>query len=152
MKIIRISAIVVLILFIAIQFIPKNMPEGQETGGSDLMATIEVSDQVAEILRISCYDCHSFETRYPWYSRVAPSAWLVAKDIREGREELNFSGWADAPLRRQIGMLESIAEEVEKGEMPLAVYTVIHRKAKLDEEQVAAIVRWTEEVTEKILD
>ena len=152
MKMIRIFAAVLLILFIGIQFIPNDMPENQDPAGSDLMAHVEVSTQVGEILRNSCYDCHSFETRYPWYSRVAPSSWLVAKDIREGREELNFSTWEEYPLRSQIGKLNAIAEEVESGEMPMSIYTLIHRRARLDEAQVAAILQWTEEATEKILE
>ena len=151
MKVIRIVALVVLAIFIGIQFIPKDMPENQESKGSDLMASLQVSDTVAGLLRNSCYDCHSFETRYPWYSRVAPSSWLVARDIREARKELNFSEWGDYPLRTQIGKLDAIGEEVGSGDMPLSIYTLIHRKAKLDEEQKAAIVKWTQEAMDNVL-
>jgi len=152
MKVIRIIAVVVLAIFIGIQFIPNEMPENQEPTGSDLMATLQVNAQITTIIRNSCYDCHSFETRYPWYSRVAPSAWLLARDIREGRKELNFSTWGEYPLRTQIGKLDAIGEEVGSGDMPLSVYTLIHRKAKLSGEQVTALVKWTEEATDKVLE
>ena len=152
MKVIRIIAVVVLVAFIGIQFIPNEMPESQESTGSDLMASLQVSDSIAAILRNSCYDCHSFETRFPWYSRVAPSAWLLARDIREARKQLNFSIWGDYPLRTQIGKLDAIGEEVGSGDMPMALYTLIHRKARLNEEQTAALVKWTQEATDRALE
>lgn len=82
----------------------------------------------------ACFDCHSNETRWPWYSRVAPFSWMVAKHVREGRDELNFSEWPS-------GELEDAAEEVEKEKMPLWSYVLIHPEARLTTEERAALVR-----------
>jgi len=151
MKVIKLLLAVLLVLFIAIQFFPKQLPENMPAGVSDLIVSGAVPDQVAEIIRNSCYDCHSTETHYPWYSHVAPAAWMVGKDIQEGRQNLDFSAWGGYSVRNLIGRLDAIQKEVSSGDMPLHAYTLIHRKSKLDEEQVTAIVKWTEEYTEKIL-
>ena len=134
MRAVKIVLAVLFILFIAAQFLPRHLPENTVTGESDIIIIGAVPVQVGEIIRNSCYDCHSMETNYPWYAYVAPSAWLVAKDIRSGRKELNFSIWEDYSVRNQIGMLDAIQKEVEAGKMPLRNYTAIHRKAKLDED------------------
>ena len=150
MKAIKILIAVLLFLFIVMQFFPRNLPERLPAGESDLILSGAAPDDVAGIIKNSCYDCHSFETNYPWYSYVVPSAWLVAKDIRGGRQELNFSEWGEYSVRNMTGKLEMIQEEVSSGGMPLPAYIFIHRKARLDNEQVAVIVQWTEDYTEKI--
>ena len=118
----------------------------------DLMANVETPNAVKEILVRSCYDCHSNQTNYPWYSYVAPVSWLVAKDTREGRDELNFSTWGDLSKRKKIRTLNDIAEEVEEKEMPLEIYTVVHRDAKLSSEQIEAITAWTKSSVDKIMN
>lgn len=92
------------------------------------------SEATAELARTTCYDCHSNETDWPWYSSVAPVSWLVAEDVVDGREHLNFSTW-DEPNHGA----EEIVEVVEEGEMPLARYVVLHPGARLDDESRAAL-------------
>ncbi|TNF40329.1 MAG: cytochrome C [Cytophagales bacterium] len=128
----------------AIQLVPNELPAVQNTNPADISNTGLLDEGMRQTLKNSCYDCHSNETSYPWYSYVAPLSWLVAKDVREGREELNFSHWADYDMMEKLKKLDDIAIEVGEGEMPMEVYTVIHSGAKLNPEQIQEIVTWAE--------
>jgi heme-binding protein len=104
-------------------------------------STVTAPPAVMSILRRSCYDCHSNETTWPWYSRVAPFSWLVAHDVHEGREHLNFSEWkvpAD-PHRQHIS---NIPKEVKDGDMPLWYYRPLHSGARLSADDVALLSSW----------
>jgi hypothetical protein len=152
MKLLRIFLVILFIAFIALQFVPNNMPKNAEAGKDDLISSGILPSGISSILRTSCYDCHSSQTSYPWYSKVAPASWLLAKDIREGREDINFSEWGSYSKRHQIKNLQKIKEEVTSGDMPLKKYLLIHRHAKLSPEQKTALVKWTEDETNKILE
>jgi len=110
----------------------------------DIIKSGLVSQNVATLLKTSCYNCHSHETEYPWYSHVAPTSWLIAHDVREAREELNFSTWSDYDPRKMLSKLEDIATEVGEGHMPMPIYTVMHPSARLSDEQRELIIAWTE--------
>ncbi len=105
-------------------------------------SAISVPAAVDSVLRAACYDCHSYETDWPWYSYIAPVSWFVANHVHEAREELNFSDWAALSQEDAAELLEEISEEVEEGEMPLRSYRVVHPAARLSAEQRAAISRW----------
>jgi hypothetical protein len=98
---------------------------------------------VREILRRSCYDCHSHETRWPWYARVAPVSWLIRHDVTHAQEHLNFSTWNRYDAEKQKEHLEEIAEEVEEGAMPLWYYLPLHPDARLSDADRSALVEWT---------
>jgi hypothetical protein len=134
----------VLVVGLAIQLVPNELPSTETNNPGDLLSTGLANQEIAGILKTSCYDCHSNETKYPWYSHVAPFSWLVAKDVREAREELNFSTWMDYDMLKKLEKLDDIAIEVGEGEMPLGIYTVIHSDAKLDDAQRKLIVEWAE--------
>jgi len=151
MKVLKTALFILVLLLAVIQFIPDRLPENLADNPGDLLNSGTVPEQVAAILRTSCYDCHSNETHFPWYSRLAPASWLLAKDIREGRENVNFSEWNGLSKRDKIGKLESVKEEVTKGEMPLPVYTLIHRKARLTPEQVSYLAKWADDMANEIL-
>jgi hypothetical protein len=82
------------------------------------------------VMNRSCHDCHSNDTTWPWYSRVAPVSWLVAHDVNEGRGELNLSEFGTYPPKKQQHKLEA-CQQVRDGEMPMASYVLIHPDAKL---------------------
>jgi hypothetical protein len=132
------------VLLIALQFVPNELPVVDSNNPGDLIGSGIVSDEVAGIFKKSCYDCHSNETKFPWYSHVAPFSWLLAKDIREGREELNFSNWADYDLMDKLAKLDDMYSEVKEKHMPLPIYTFIHWDAKLSQEQRQKIMEWAE--------
>ena len=142
--------ILVLVAFGLIQFLGKRPPVVTGKGSADLIRTSHVPQQVVTLLRTSCYDCHSNETHYPWYAHVAPVSWLVNRDVREGRKALNFSNWADLKLSRKLKMLNKIGREVDEGEMPMFVYPLMHRQAKLSAADRKLIVEWTESYGESL--
>ena len=126
------------------QIIPNELPAVETSNPGDLMGSGLVSQDVGILLKKSCYNCHSNETQYPWYSYVAPSSWLVVRDIRAAREELNFSIWQEYDMMDQLGKLDDISIEVGEGRMPMRIYTVMHPSAKLDDKQRELIVAWAE--------
>ena len=151
MKFLKIFLIILVVSFIVLQFVPNKMPENTVAEEDDLVNSGVLPSTISSILRTSCYDCHSNQTSYPWYSKVAPASWLLAKDVGEGRDELNFSEWGSYSKRKQIGKLRKIKEEVASGAMPLKNYLIIHRHAKLNPEQKDALAKWTEDMTKNIL-
>ncbi len=102
----------------------------------------DVPSNVVSILKNSCYDCHSNNTAYPWYANVQPARFLMESHIKEGKENLNFSEWGDYSPRMQRNKLDRMLKQIEKNEMPLASYTLIHRNAVLSESQKKEIIDW----------
>ncbi len=139
-KILIVAAALVVIL----QFFRGAPPEVSDENPEDLFASAELSPEVSAVLRAACYDCHSNETVYPWYSYITPFSWFIFDHIRHGRDELNFSEWASMPQRRQKRKLKELVEEVEEGEMPLKSYTPLHSDARLSDEQKALLIEWAE--------
>ena len=151
MKAVKIIVITLALLFIAIQFIPSGIPENKPEIKNSIvnsnMATVPVLDQ----LRKSCFDCHSNQVQFPWYSKLAPSSWLLAAHIRNGKSHLNFSEWENYSNREKIGLLEEIKDEVGSGKMPLKSYLLIHKDAKLNSEEISALLAWADNATAQIL-
>ena len=121
-------------IFFAMQLISVDRSNPPVT--SDLDAPVEVK----AILKRSCYDCHSNEVNWPWYSYIAPVSWLVAHDVKEGREELNFSEWSKHS--GDLKMKEEIIEEIAEGEMPLPFYLITHPKASVSKQELAVLKQW----------
>jgi hypothetical protein len=96
--------------------------------------------RVESILRRSCFDCHSNETRWPWYSEVAPVSWQIARHVNDGRKKVNFSDWNEEKAAKR---LEEICEETKEGEMPVRGYLLLHREAVLSAEDVGALCGWS---------
>jgi len=126
------------IAFLAFQLVPidrENPPVESE---------VTAPEEVREVLARACYDCHSNESRWPWYGYIAPTSWLVAYDIDEARDHMNFSTWNQYDEDEQIDMIEEVWEEVEEGEMPPFFYTPLHPPAQLDENDRAVLREWSE--------
>jgi hypothetical protein len=126
------------VVLVAIQFVPVERDNPPEEG------PITGPPEVVEVLARSCFDCHSNRTRWPWYSRVAPVSWLVASDVHEGRSRLNFSNWEKYDAARREDMGREIRQEVERGEMPLGIYLVMHDGARLDPQSMDTIRAWSQ--------
>lgn len=103
---------------------------------------VEAPRPVKAILERSCYDCHSNRTRWPWYSHVAPVSWLVAHDVHEGRDEVNFSDWPAFDFEKQDDLLEHIGKQVDRRKMPLPIYLSMHPRARLSDEERRIVVDW----------
>ncbi len=139
--------LVLVLLFVIAQLLPKALfpisnPGVDSTKTLDAGAQ-KLTPQVAAILNRSCRDCHSNQTRWPWYSKVAPVSWLLSRDVAEGRRELNFSEWATYTPRRKDRKLEEVCAQVTRGEMPLGVYLPLHTDAKLSDADRRALCVWT---------
>ena len=109
-------------------------------------------DSVAMLLKNACYDCHSNETVFPWYSYVAPVSWLVNRDIRLGREHLNFSDWESKSKMDKASILGEIADEVELANMPMPIYIIMHPEAKLSTDERQLIIDWTDDFGEQLFE
>lgn len=135
-RIFKVFFVLILIALIGIQFI--NVERTNPVVTADLKAPVAIK----ELLVKSCYDCHSNQTEWPWYSYVAPVSWLVANDVAEGRKHLNFSDWEKLPGRKKEELKKEIWEEVRDDNMPMTIYTYTHPEAKLDFTQKNLIKQW----------
>ena len=118
-----------------IQFFPIDKTNPATNDGMDFIKIKSTPEPIANIIRNSCYDCHSNESQYPFYSSIQPFAWVLKDHIEEGRKELNFSTFATYDSKRQAHKLDEAAEQVEQKKMPLESYTLGHPDAKLTDEQ-----------------
>ncbi len=128
--------------FVLIQFIQPDRSAVAASPSQDLCAVLQPPTSVAELLKAACYDCHSYETLYPWYSRVSPVSWWIANHIAEGREEINFNTFGTLSPRDKVEVLKECSEEVLDGHMPLRSYTWMHAKARLSAEQRRVLADW----------
>lgn len=126
----------VIVVVVAVQFVPVNRANYAPVSG------ISAPAEVRSILERSCYDCHSGATKWPWYSRVAPVSWVLARDVHEGREHLDFSRWGEYSEREKVKLAGEIVEETAEGGMPLGAYLLLHKNAKLDAEDLDTLSRW----------
>ncbi len=143
-KIVRIILIILLILFVVIQFIRPQKNSGIEIAQNEINAKFSVPENVQQILNVSCNDCHSNTTKYPWYWNMQPGAWILSNHFNEGKRRLNFSIFSTYPANRQYKMFKEIDEQVKNGDMPLSSYTLIHRDAVLNADQKQTLENWTQ--------
>jgi hypothetical protein len=131
------------VAFIVMQFFgpAKTSPPVDEA--KSIQANARLTPEVSAILTRSCQDCHSYQTRWPWYSHVAPVSWFLIDHVTEARKHLNFSEWAAYTPKRMRKKLEEMGEEVEAGAMPLKSYLLLHGDARLSPAEVQALMAWT---------
>jgi hypothetical protein len=142
MKVAKKIILVFLVILVIIQFIRPAKNISAAATGKEIEKMYPVPDSVQQILQKACYDCHSNNTRYPWYAQVQPVGWWLANHIKDGKEELNFSEFGNYPLKRQSKKLKKSAKEVQEGGMPLSSYTLIHTDAKLTDAEKQAYINW----------
>jgi hypothetical protein len=128
--------IAVVVALVVIQVIPVERTNPAVT------QDLNPPENISVILRTSCYDCHSNETKWPWYAYVAPVSFLVTGDVSKGRKHLNFSEWDKYDEKKRDKILEEIMEEVEAGGMPLSNYIITHPEAKLEQSEIAELKEW----------
>lgn len=151
-KVLKIIAILFAVAFVVIQFIRHDLTNPPINQAETLEANLQVPENVQKILNRSCKDCHSNETKYPWYSTIQPSAWFLADHIIEGRSELNLSVWKIYEPRRQRRKLTEICEQIQAKEMPLPSYLWIHWDSKMSDEDIKTLCDWTETEQAKIVE
>ncbi len=149
-KILKILIIVFAVLLLLIQLYRPERITTAEVNDNHLTKKLNVPPDVENILKRSCYDCHSNHTTWPWYSSVAPMSWLVIDDVIRGREKMNFSEWGKLSSSKQNIRLESICEEITEGEMPLKQYLIIHRDAELSQADKDLLCNWANNELKKL--
>jgi len=150
-KILKIVFVILVIGFVVIQFI--NRPDKtvlSETTPEDITKHTQVPENVHNILKRSCYDCHSSHTNWPWYSHIAPVSWLVADDVVKGRKKMNFSEWGKISAAKKEARLNEMCELIKSDEMPLPKYLIIHKDAVLTPQDKDALCQWVEAEMKKL--
>jgi len=140
MKWLKHIGLALLVVLVGLQVIPTRTNQNTEVALSDFIKTNKVPEDVGRMLLTSCYNCHSNNTNYPWYSNVQPVGWLLENHINKGKAVLNLSEFAGYSVRKQKSKLKSMANQIEKDEMPLSSYTLIHWDARLSKESKKALV------------
>jgi hypothetical protein len=137
-----------LVAFIGMQFVRPDRANPPASAAASLLA--KTPPDIRAVLDRSCRDCHSNDTRWPWYSNVAPASWLVASDVHHAREHFNFSEWTSYPSDEQDKFLGAMCSLVQRGRMPLPIYLLIHRDAKLSPVEVTAICTWSDKMRDTL--
>ncbi len=148
--VIKIILAIGLITFVVIQFF-QPQKNSSEISENHIFKQEQLPENVQQMLKNACIDCHSNNTNYPWYNNIAPVSWMVNKHIAEGKKELNFSEWGEMDNYDKIGTLEDIRKEVEQKAMPLKSYVIMHKDARLSDEERAALFAWIDKKGEDLL-
>ncbi|MHB1279128.1 MAG: heme-binding domain-containing protein [Bacteroidia bacterium] len=141
-RLLKKTGIGLIIVAAGIQFIPADYNYSEEAMPTDITLVYPVPDTVLNILRNSCFDCHSNKTNYPWYSRIQPARLLMDYHVKEGKAELNLSEFGSYSRRRQKNKLKSMVSQLEDEQMPLSSYTLMHREARLTEEDKTILIAY----------
>lgn len=141
---IKIALLALLAIMVAIQFVQPARNQSVQASTAGIASVANVPDKVQSILKNACYDCHSNNTRYPWYATLQPGAWLMASHIEEGKTELNFDEFENYSKRRQLSKLKAIKGSIEAESMPLPSYTFIHKGSILSKADQILLKDWTE--------
>lgn len=134
LKILSLAAIILILVLIQLAPVERTNPPIEKE--------ISVPGNVMGILRKACYDCHSNRTNWPWYSSIAPASWLLVRDVKEGREELNFTTWNRYSAKKLATIPRKILEEVQEGEMPPLLYRLMHLEARLSAGEKELLRGW----------
>jgi hypothetical protein len=136
------------ILFLLMQlYQPTRNIDTDHMPPTHIVRTYPVPADINEILTVSCYDCHSNNTNYPWYAYIQPGRLFMESHIRKGKKELNFSEFGNLSARKQESKFEEIIKQVKKGEMPLASYTLLHPDAKISDEKKKRLLDWVKSIS-----
>lgn len=128
----------VVVVLVAMQLITFERTNPPVTG------EIRAPDEVKAVLKRACWDCHSNQSVYPWYSRVAPASWLVHRDVVDGRRHLNFSEWSQVPADRRERKQKRCWKEASEGDMPPWFYLPLHSEAQLSEADRKTLEAWAD--------
>lgn len=134
--------LILLILFIGVQFIPKDDNRQLRISKYDIRSLYIIPDNTLKIIEKSCFDCHSNNTDYPWYSKIQPVRYFLDNHISEGKSMLNFSEFGNYSERRKRNKIRSIISQIQEDKMPISTYTIIHREADLSNQDKKIVIDW----------
>ena len=139
-KKLKIVGYILLAALVVIQFIRPDKNQGSLESMIEFQEDTSVPDNVLGILKTQCFDCHTNNTKYPWYAEVAPFSFWLNDHIIDGKKHFNMSEWNSYSIKKKDHKLEELIEEVKEGEMPLPSYTWIH--GNLSEEDKKTLLDW----------
>jgi len=137
-------------VIIGIQFFQPALNKNNQVFDTDISKIVTTSDSVQAILKNACYDCHSNNTNYPWYSNIQPVGWLMAKHVRKGKDELNYNEFVSYSPRRQLSKLNGIANSIRDDIMPLSSYKWMHKNAQLNKYEKALLINWVQQARDSL--
>jgi hypothetical protein len=146
MKRYRKIGVLIIIFLVVFQFVQPMKNQSEGLSDADISYVHPIPASVHQTLVNKCYDCHSNNTRYPWYFNIQPIGWWLAAHIHDGKEHLNFSDFKNYPPNKAAHKLEEIEEVMEDGSMPLKAYTMFHQEAALSVAEKKAIHEWLESI------
>ena len=138
----RVIAALSIIVLIGIQFYRPGKNVQKKSLYNDFLRNEKAPENIAGLIKNSCYNCHSDYTDYYWYDHIAPASWYVDNHIKEAKSHLNFSKWRRMDYRDKRANLSRIVTELNEDKMPLASYTIMHPEAKLTEDEKKKIIDW----------
>lgn len=144
--------LILILALVIIQFIKPNTNNPVEDKGKFITSHLQIPDNIYNQIEKSCFDCHSYRTKWPWYSKISPLVYLIKSDVEAGREQLNFSAWGDYDKSRMMDKLDGIDTEVKDGEMPISMYLPLHPEAKLSESDKKILVDWAQTSKEQLFN
>ena len=144
------AALILVVLFLAAQLYQPDRTNPPVDDSQTIYASLNVPSEVKAIFERSCYDCHSNNTNWPWYSYIAPTSWLTASDVKTGRSNLNLSTWATYKKSRQINKLDQISDQLSDDKMPLKKYRLMHPNAALSKAEVDMVCAWAEKERDRL--
>ena len=150
-KLLTYAIVFILFVFVALQFFqPEKNDEEKMT--NHIFVSEQIPEDVKNIIQSSCLDCHSNKTIYLWYDRISPVSWLVNKHITDGKKEINFSEWGEQDAFDKYGIFQDIQKEVGEKNMPLKSYTMVHKNARLSDDERKVLVEWCKKRVEELAE
>ncbi len=149
-SILKKAAITAIVLLAVIQFFKTKENKSVQTSENAITQHYDVPENIQNILKISCYDCHSNNTNYPWYNKIQPVNWWLADHVNEGKRKLNFDEFNAYSTKKKLHKLDEVIETIRENEMPLKSYTLIHGDAKLSDSDKQEIETWAKKIKNEI--
>ena len=138
------------VVFGLLQLTNVGRPKPVVTPGHDLFSNNPPPPEISGMVRSACYDCHSYETHWPWYGHIAPVSWWLDEHVRDAREQLNFSEWPHDDAQRAAKKWRHVADSVRENDMPLPSYLKLHKAARLTDDQRKRLADWAEAEAERL--
>lgn len=151
-RVLKRGGIAIVVIFLGIQAVQPERTNPPVDESKTIYAHIKVPPEIKTILERSCIDCHTHNTRWPWYSYVAPTSWLVTRDVRVARSNLNLSMWGDYNEMKQIAKLDQICQELLDDKMPIKPYRTMHPNAELSKAEIDMVCDWVEEARNQLMN
>lgn len=150
MSILKKAAITIIVLLVVIQFFKTKENKSIQVSENTITQYYEVPENIQNILKTSCYDCHSNNTNYPWYNKIQPVNWWLSNHVNEGKRKLNFDEFNVYSTKKKLHKLDEVIENIKDNEMPLKSYTLIHGDAKLSNSDKQEIEAWVKNIKNEI--